>query len=343
MKTEVKNKFSTCKGLLGVLCGVLVVTANFNIVNASSTTDDLKAYLGITVEKHGEEKEIKADYIEDDTTSSKNENNEQSDKEEEASPIELAKTELVILNGDLEHLIKDDASGFEIINKISEVKAKKQEISTLGYNIQGTDITDDYTDSEEIIHYNSEEDISSRWFDIGEIGSNLDGVMKVMRIYKPYGYLTEEVEGKITPVGEKNTSLWLAADAGAEVKCLFNGIVYSVESETDDGLYSVCVSHGQDVYTIYRHIKLNKDLHKGDKVRQYQILGTVEKSSDDSNTHLELQLVVEGRYVNPLTLFGTSSRKLYNQYLSNNTDRYCVEVGEYSYYDAKMSVENPNK
>ena len=66
MKTEVKNRFSTLRGLFGVLCGVLVVTANIEIVNASSTTDDLKAYLGITVEKHDESKLFTSDYIEDD-------------------------------------------------------------------------------------------------------------------------------------------------------------------------------------------------------------------------------------------------------------------------------------
>ena len=54
-------------------------------------------------------------------------------------------------------------------------------------------------------------------------------------------------------------------------------------------------------------------------------------------------MVIEGKYINPLTLVGTSGRKLYNNYLSNYSDRYYVEVGEYSYYVEEMSVENPNK
>ena len=343
MKTEVKNRFSTLRGLFGVLCGVLVVTANIEIVNASSTTDDLKAYLGITVEKHDESKLFTSDYIEDDENTSENKKDEQSEEDEETSPIELAKTELGILNVSLEQLLKGDATGFEIMAKISEVRDKKHEISMLGYNIQGTDITDDYSNNDNLIQYNPANDIKSRWYNIGSIGSNLKGVVDPMQIYKPYGYLTEQVDGKYTPVADKNNSLWLKADNNTEVNCLFNGIVYSVEAESDNGLYSICISHGQDVYTIYRHVKTKGSLHKGDAVKQYQILGTVGSASDDEQSHLELQVVIEGKYINPLTLFGTSGRKLYNNYLSNYSDRYYVEVGEYSYYVEEMSVENPNK
>lgn len=343
MRTEVKNKFSTNRGLLGVLCGVLIVISNFNIVNASSTCDDLKAYLGITVEKHNEEKESHVEGLEDIKIGDTEDKDEQSEDDEEASPVELAKTELEILNGDLEHLIKKDKSGFEIVDKISEIRARKKEISDLGYSIQDTETTDDTAGDAGVIMHVPATDIKSRWYIIGHIGSHLKDVVTPMRIYKPYGYLAEEIDGKLTPLGDKNNALWLKIEEGSNVKSLFNGIVYSVESEEDNELYSICISHGQDVYTIYRHIKLNDILHKGDKITQYQILGTVGKSSHDEITHLELQVVIEGRYVNPLTLFGTSGKNLYNMYERNYTDRYYVEVGEYAYYEEEMSVENPNK
>lgn len=343
MKTKVKDKFSTSKGLIRVLCGVLIVISNFNIVNASSTADDLKAYLGITVEKHEEEKESHVDGLENESINYEKNDDEQSSENDGTSKIELAKTELEILNGDLEHLIKKDKSGFEIVSKISEIRDKKREINDLGYNVQGTESTDENIGDEGTIIHVPANDIKSRWYNIGYIGSYLKEVVTPMRIYKPYGYLAEEIDGKLIPIGDKNNALWLKITEGAQINCLFNGIVYSVEAEEDKELYSICISHGQDVYTIYRHVKLSDILHKGDKVSQYQILGEVGKASHDDVTHLELQVVIEGKYENPLNLFGTSGKNLYNQYERSYADRYYVEIGEYAYYEEEMSVENPNR
>ena len=390
MNNKIKHT-ALSKGLFGVLCLIIAVTTNCENVRAESTTDDLKAYLGITVDKTDEEREYSSNYS--DVYGDKND--EHLEKDEKTDPIDIAKENLAKFIAELNQYMSDDASGFVILDTINSIKTKKTEIEALGYETKYTELNNDSDESNSekkssiLTVYKSSNDISSRYYDIGDIGDNLKFCITPFEIDIPYGYevskeytyedSTEEpveiiestetnevnqeesIDSTETPeesieqhdrytteinysiIGNKHTSLTLKASENTEVKALFNGRIYSIEKDKAcKDAYNISIFHGNGVYTIYRHITLTDDIKKYSMIKQYDILGTVAKN--ESNEYkLDIQLVVDKMYINPLLLFGHSGKDIYEKFLLQTDKTYSVESNEYYYYDDSMSVENPNK
>ena len=304
----------------------------------------MKSYLGIAVEETDEIKEIIVNNIETDTTLGE----APSENPYETSQIDIERKNLKLYNVDLNQLIISDASPYDIVAKINDIKETNNRIKELGYVIETSDINTDYNDNNEFTIYDSTKDIDSRWYDIGDIGSNLRFCVSDFSILKPYGYLIEYTNSNKTKyniIGSKNTSLWIKTQTNNDVTSLFNGKIYSLErDEQCTGAKNICINHGNGVYTIFKHINIESDISKGDIISQYQKLGTVAGASDaEGNTYIELQLIIDNEYINPILLFDKSGEYMYNNYKKYSEEEYVVESDEYYYYTEDISIINPNR
>lgn len=331
----------TSRGLLGVLCVVITLTTNSMNVMASSTIDDLKSYIGITVEKIEDKSVNVSEYIE----STEKHSEELDEKEETTQPIDIAKDKLANLNAELEQYMLNDTSGFKILDTIDSIIETKNEIESLGYVVKQEYFEDD-SESTPSVAYDATKDIKSIWYNIGSIGDYLKFCITPFVITKPYGYEvvynyeTEEYE----KVGEKNTVLELQADENTVVTSIFNGKIYSIEKDTEGvNTSNICINHGNGLYTIYRHVNVNENIKKGDTVSQYDEIGTVGKSTDADEMHLGIQVILDSTYINPLIIYGSSGENIYKKFLSSTDKEYAVGASEEYYYNSDMSVENPNK
>ena len=338
----------TVRGLLGALCVVTMVVSNYKIAYADSTTDDLKAFLGFAVEKHDEVEKYESNYDKLISGTSEIESDIQIDKELELSTIDILNNNLSIYGMDLSQLVKSDASPYDIKAKLDTIIETKNEIKQIGYSTSNPGILDESKDysANQLVVYESSNDINSRWYDIGDIGNNLKFPLKHARIVRPYGYVVEynSEYDKYTAVGEKNHSLWLEADEGDVVKAQFNGVILSIEKDTEgQDSQNIAIKHGNEVFTIYKHVRVKSSLKVGDYVRQYQEIGTASVSLEEEyDNHIEIELIIDKSYVNPLLMYGTSGKGLYEALLRSSDKEYAVERGEGYYWNNTMVQENPN-
>ena len=343
------NPVVIARGLLGALCVITAVLANSEIIYADSTTDDLKAFLGITVEKHNEVEKYQSNYSElVDNTNNENTNNQIKD-EVELTEVDILNQNLSIYGMDLNQLMLKDASPYEIRLKLNDIESTKESIKQLGYKTEHESILEDdlYKNNKtNLIVYESENDINSRWYDIGEIGGNLRNCVDNTFIIRPYGYEVEynTSSGKYEAIGEKNRGLWLAASVGESVKAQFNGVVLSIEKDAEgEDTKNICIKHGNNVFTIYKHLHLKDSISVGSNVSQYEIIGTAGRSiNEDYGNHIEIELIIDSMYINPLLMYGSSGKGMYENLIRSSEKVYAVEKGEGYYWNSNMSIENPN-
>lgn len=342
------NPVVIARGLLGALCIITTVLANSEIIYADSTTDDLKSYLGIPVDKHEEVKRYESNYNELIAQSTENTGDVQIQEEVELQEIDMLSIDLSGYGVELDQLLKADASPYVINQKLDIIKETKDQIKSLGYTQSAPILIDeDKYSSEKLVVYESENDINSRWYDIGSIGGTLKMCVDRTFIVRPFGYEVEFDDSldKYVAVGDKNRSLWLAASVGDNVKAQFNGVVLSIEKDKNgDGTQNICIKHGNNVFTIYKHLHLKDRLGVGDHVKQYEVLGTAGKSLNEEYTnHIEIELIIDKTYINPLLMYGSSGKGMYENLIRSSIKEFAVEKGEGYYWTESMKLENPNK
>ena len=104
--------------------------------------------------------------------------------------------------------------------------------------------------------------------------------------------------------------------------------------------------HGNGLYTVYHHVKVNEGISKGKKISYLDFIAKAvdtTKYEGDKENHILLQVVLDNEYINPLYLFGESGERLYKEWAGKTEDVYAVDNNEYFYYTEEMSVENVNK
>lgn len=91
------------------------------------------------------------------------------------------------------------------------------------------------------------------------------------------------------------------AAANSEVKCMFDGEVKSVESDSYNGTV-VVIAHQDGYETVYKYLD-NVDLQAGAKIAQGDVIGKVSDSALEevaNGPHLHLELFKDGVRVDPM-------------------------------------------
>jgi len=95
-----------------------------------------------------------------------------------------------------------------------------------------------------------------------------------------------------------------AAPRGTPVKALGNGVVTFVGWKRGYGK-SVAIRHSGGVETHYAHLsRYTKNLKKGDKVEQGQIIAFVGSTGVSTGPHLDFRVKKNGKFIDPLKLSG---------------------------------------
>ncbi len=97
-----------------------------------------------------------------------------------------------------------------------------------------------------------------------------------------------------------NNGINIAGNAGAPVKCVFDGEVRTILSLTNLGQNTaVLVKHG-DYYTVYQNI-VNVSVKVGDKVSINQTIGTLPTTANEDDHYLHFEIWQKDKKLNPET------------------------------------------
>ena len=147
-------------------------------------------------------------------------------------------------------------------------------------------------------------------FVVGELGDGLEP-------YTNKEFMLSRVYGTMTVNGETEINDCIASfnsySSDVNILSQFNGIVGAIETD-DNTIYSVEIMSGSYVKVKYTGLKDIK-VKEGDIVKQYDIIGVLE-----SGTESELYIEVDGRYINPLLLFGTNGKQAFYEWLIIHTN-----------------------
>ncbi len=93
-----------------------------------------------------------------------------------------------------------------------------------------------------------------------------------------------------------------AAPAGTPVSTVGDGTVFFAGYKGGNG-NMVIIKHPNGYKTYYGHLsKIKKDIRKGVKVRQGQIIGYVGSTGLATGPHLDYRIKINNKFVNPITL-----------------------------------------
>jgi len=334
----VKIRHKLLKGLSSAL--LVLFLAALCVVDAQcATTDDLKAYLGYTVEKLNLNKEELSEMdvmqnsitnytkeksaIEGKISELRNQRNSLSD--EIRSKFESAST----ANSILLSIKSIEAIDIKLDTEISNGKEVSMRIEHINKIMSAYNVVDT-SGIEESEAYN---------FDIGEIGtSKITAVGENPVIVTPYGYRIN-TDGSIE---EKKNSVSLKIQSGNDVYAQWNGVITNIFKE--DGKDVIEIYHGNNVYTTYRNVITT--LKMNDKVQQGEVIGKAGNSKAYEYTkdnHIEFEICIDGTFVNPILVYGRDSERIFNDWLKSAYETYTIEKGEHYYYIKEISKDNPNK
>lgn len=233
----------------------------------------------------------------------------------ESLAIEIGKKrdELNLSRGEL---VKEIRSGMAqntdaslLITKTDEIK--KIDTMLIQDNMQIPEVTRDdveinsqYAIAEEKIR------IANESFELGEIGERMKSPVKdLFKIYYPYGemknpYNQDEVW--------RNNGVYLdLPKKGSEVRVQWNGTVKKVVTgDVTWGNYIV-VQHGASLETSYSFMD-TITVREGQELKQYDKLGT------SLDKYLYFEVILDGAYVNPFKLYGSTGVNVYNTWVNNN-------------------------
>ena len=80
-----------------------------------------------------------------------------------------------------------------------------------------------------------------------------------------------------------------AAKEGTEIKAMLDGVVTLSENDLYYTGGTIIFDHGYGVSTLYMHMK-DIHVHKGQKIKQGEVIGTVGKTGRSTGAHLDVRL-----------------------------------------------------
>lgn len=314
----------------GLIIALLIIFIyNVQVVNAA-TVDDLRRYLGLDVKDSIEEIDYDID-IEKDINIESIYNSRIESLEgrlEELSNSYGDRFKAGVGFMDLIYIVYDIERIHKQIEDLKDLKAIGS-VDVVGMIEHSMSLSDDINSREDVL--------GSKYFNIGTIGDDaISPANDYLKLITPYGY-------KLKPDGtyeDKNVSIDLALSKNIPVLSQWNGRVSEiVEDSNVEGCSVVKIYHGDNLYTIYHHIK-PKELYVGKNVIQGEIIGYIgdtTKSESLKENHLTYEIVLDNKNINPLIIFGNRGKTIYENWLNSTIDVYTVEEGEEFYYVPSMS------
>ena len=201
----------------------------------------------------------------------------------------------------------------------SELESSLHKLSTFRKN--GFDITVEFIDNDWAEKYFEVQEMLrnlGEQFDIGDVGYALRCPIEItFQLTGLYGNkLNEKTQDSIV----FHNGIDLYAGEGNNVLALWNGVISNIYQTDKDGMV-VEISHGEDLKTIYKHLK-NVIVEVGESVKQYDIIGTIMRFDFGEKSHLHLSVFLDGEYVNPIYLFGNKGLYALREYVSNTSGNY---------------------
>ncbi len=112
-----------------------------------------------------------------------------------------------------------------------------------------------------------------------------------------------------------------SAPTGTPIKAAGNGKVTSVGNNGDYGK-TIVLHHGGSYSTLYAHLsKYAKNLRRGSKIKQGQIIGYVGKTGLATGPHLHYEFRINGVHRNPLTVQLPKAESIPTKYMQDFKDQ----------------------
>lgn len=190
------------------------------------------------------------------------------------------------------------------------------------------------------------ETINSDTFDIGYIGDRAPFVVdNAVKLVTPWGFTKKANE---TEYGSKFLGIELYANQNDIIKSQWNGVVVDIGKDNSNNAQYIKIYHGNSIYTIYRHINVADEIDIGTNVNQNQCIGyaaDTTASEPDKSNHMMYQLEIDNKYINPLLIYGSIGKSVYEKWLTTTAYDNLVESGEKYYNDIEIetSLENEDE
>lgn len=216
---------------------------------------------------------------------------------------------------------------------VARDKVNKYNLSDIYYRSgDGAFTVDDYN------YAMSELEKANEAFEVGDVGNKLNSFLssQALEVVIPYGdSLKDTMSGEVI---HSNGVYVKSFGKKSEVKNLFNGVVEKVVDSEDWGKYLV-IRHGENLTSSISFMD-SIDVSVGDVVNQYDIVGNAEDI-------VYLEIILDGKYVDPIYLLGSDGVRAYNKWMSQNSEL-VVETHDYTgvkdrvdtYVDGELSILN---
>ena len=123
-----------------------------------------------------------------------------------------------------------------------------------------------------------------------------------LRYRRISSYFTRSRYHPILKIYRPHLGIDYAAPVGTPIETIGDGVVTFVGWNKGYGRF-VKIKHNRTYTTTYGHLSgYAKGLHKGQRVRQGELIGYVGSSGLSTGPHLDFRMVKDGRFINPLSL-----------------------------------------
>lgn len=232
------------------------------------------------------------------------------------------------------------ATSFQTGAVLSKVLQKKSTVESLLHNIdslkdRGYDINVEYTPNVWEEKYYQVQNVVKEmgtYFEIGHVGEGLKGPLdNSFIIKKSYGFHLNETETAV----EYHNGVDLYSSAGSFVFSQWNGVVSRVYIDSDN-LYTIEISHGLNLKTIYKHLE-SSSVSVGVEVSQYEPIGVLGKNGIGNNSFIHFSIMLDNEYINPLYMYGSTGLQAFKEYVSNHPEEYT------SYKEVEKDIVDTSK
>ncbi|MCP5369172.1 MAG: peptidoglycan DD-metalloendopeptidase family protein [Rickettsiaceae bacterium] len=164
-------------------------------------------------------------------------------------------------------------------------------------------------------------------------GTLLQTPVDVVRISSHYGYRKKH---PVLGYGRMHKGVDFAASTGTPIYAAGDGVIDFIGWKNGYGRF-IIVKHNATLSTAYAHAsKFAKNLQKGSRVRQGQVIAYVGSTGHATGAHLHYEVRINGQQVNPLKFKSTPGLKLAGSDLNkfNNFKKKIQQL------DAKLIEDN---
>lgn len=356
-----------------------LLISNVEISAFAATSNELREFLGIQPNIYKDEIRIDFDDIDNEYKSIFNLDDSliisDEDREYESIIIENKLNNSIkqleeTLNkkkAEIDYRIENQFTAYQIVDSIenmleTQINYNKENELLLNYNSYAHDNNKDYNKNSD--YFNSlitsdkktdvtieyykqqyEQEIYSLDFNIGTIGKGaISPVKKYLVLETPYGFTKSTKDDAYK--SSKLLGIDLYARQGDAIVSQWNGIVVSIEKDESGTFQTIKIYHGNSTYTTYNHIIAADGIKVGVSVNQGQLIGYCEDTTGyepDKQNHMFYQISLNGEYINPLLIYGTSGKTLYENWITSHTNNNVIEEGEKYYNDNEDNNINGNE